>query len=273
MTDHVGVHGHDPDEEDALLPPQDGGHDEHHPGPGQDQVQPLHAPTVALYTAVYGRSDWVKPAPKVPDGVPCYFYTDSPVVGLEAESLGWQARVVPHYIATVKGEPKITAPMLAHKFWKTHPALACPDVDVSLWIDGSMEVTTDRYVDLGLEALGSDDWACIPHPARGCIYPEGEYSATLTWRYDGPSILAQIKFYSQFHPPGWGLIATGANVRRHTPKVLELSHAWWIECLQWSHQDQLSLPVLLRLAEGDVKWNMNLRSHQDWILHDHGPGR
>lgn len=227
-------------------------------------------PRVALYTAIYGHSDWVKPAPKVPDDVPCYFYTDSVHVAREAEAAGWTPIVVPHYIATVKGSPAITAPMLAHKWWKTHPELACPDAEVSFWIDGSMEVTVGDYVTRGLEALGTDDWACVPHPARACIYPEAEYSATLTWRYDGPSILAQAEFYRQFHPPGYGLIATGANVRRHTPKVLELSHCWWIENLQWSHQDQLSLPVLLRLAEGDVKWNMNLTWHRDWILHQHG---
>lgn len=227
-------------------------------------------PRVALYTAVYGASDWVKPAPKTPDDVPCYFYTDSPETAQEAQSLGWVPRIRPHGIATLRGDPRITAPMLAHKWWKTHPELACPDVEVSFWIDGSMEVTVGDYVDRGLNALGTADWACVPHPARTCIYPEAEYSATLTWRYDGPSIRAQAEFYRGFHPPGYGLVATGANVRRHTPKVLELSDAWWIECLQWSHQDQLSLPVLFKLAEGDVTWNMNLPWHTDWILHEHG---
>ena len=227
-------------------------------------------PSIALYTAVYGRSDWVKPAPKVPDGVPCYFYTDSVEQAREAEAVGWTATVLRHYIATVKGSPAITAPMLAHKWWKTHPQQACPDVDVSLWIDGSMEITIGDYVTRGLKALGTDDWACVPHPARTCVYPEAEYSATLTWRYDASSILAQAEFYRQFHPPGYGLVATGANVRRHTPRVLELSDAWWVECLQWSHQDQISLPVLLRLAEGEVKWNMALPWHTDWKLWPHG---
>lgn len=233
-------------------------------------MEPDHTPRVALYTAVYGRSDWVKPAPKVPDGVPCYFYTDSVHVGREAEAAGWTPVVVPHYVATLKGSPAITAPMLAHKWWKTHPELACPGAEVSFWIDGSMEVTVPDYIDRGLVALGADDWACVPHPARSCIYPEADYSATLTWRYDAASIRAQADFYRAFHPPGYGLIATGANVRRHTPRVLELSDAWWIECLQWSHQDQISLPVLLRLSDGEVKWNMNLPWHQDWILHEHG---
>lgn len=224
---------------------------------------------VALYTAVYGQSDWIKPVPDV--DVECLLYTDSVVTAMEAAKLGWSAQLYPHYIATLKGDPRITAPMLAHKWWKTHPELAVPDADVSIWIDGSMEVVVQNYVDLCLEALATDDWACVPHPVRGCIFTEAEYSATLTWRYDAPSILAQAEFYRTFHPPNWGLIATGNNVRRHTPEVIELSNQWWIENLAWSHQDQISLPVLLRLAEGKVKWNMNLRWHQDWRLWGHSP--
>lgn len=223
---------------------------------------------VGLYTAIYGNSDWVKPVPDI--DAECTMFTDSALTALEAERQGWTVRQVNHGIVTLKGQPSITAPMLAHKFWKCHPWVALPDVDVSMWIDGSMEVITQDYVKLCLEALGDDDWSCIPHPARNCIYPEATFSATLTWRYDAESITAQAEFYKQFHPKGWGLFATGANVRRHTTDVLELSHQWWNECINWSHQDQLSLPVLLRLAEGKVKWNRNLPWFQWWHLHEHG---
>ena len=224
---------------------------------------------VALYTAIYGNSDWVKPVPR-DLGVPAYLYTDSVDTAMDASLNGWLPVLVNHGVATVRGNPSITAPMLAHKWWKTHPQLACPGVDASLWIDGSMEINVDRYVDRCIEALGTDDWACVPHPVRTCIYPEADFSATLTWRYDAQSIQAQAAHYRAFHPPGWGLIATGANIRRHTPNVLELSDQWWTECITWSHQDQLSLPVLLRLAEGKVKWNMNLPWFQWWFLHSHG---
>lgn len=225
---------------------------------------------VALYTAIYGNSDWVKPAPDVP--VECTLFTDSAETADEAQSLGWSSWVIAHNIATLKGDPRITAPMLAHKWWKTHPELACPEADISIWIDGSMEVQGQDFVELCLKALGTDDWSCVLHPARNCIYPEAEYSATLTWRYDAAAILAQAEFYRAFHPPEWGLIATGHNVRRHTPEVIELCHQWWTENLNWSHQDQISLPVLFRLwEEKGFKWNMNLRWHMDWVLHEHNP--
>jgi hypothetical protein len=223
---------------------------------------------VALYTAIYGQYDSVKPVP-LDLGAPAFLFTDSPETAERATDLGWFARVVPHYIATLNGDPNITGPMLAHKYWKTHPDKACPDVDASIWIDGSMTITNPDFIQLNIDALGDDDWACVRHPARSCIYTEADYSATLTWRYDATAIKAQAEHYRQFHPPNWGLVATGHNIRRHTPDVLDLSQEWWQENLAWSHQDQLSLPVLLRIFDM-VKHNYNLPWFQWWHLGEHG---
>lgn len=221
---------------------------------------------VALYTALYGEYDWVKPVP-ANLGVPAIMYSDRP-----REAPGWEVRVVQHGITTLNGDPRIVAPMLAHKFWKCHPALAVPDADVTLWIDGSMEIVVDDYVARCLKALDQDEWACVRHPARACIYPEADFSATLTWRYDAEAILKQAAWYRSIgHAAGFGLIATGANVRRHTPTVIEVGEQWWDECLNWSHQDQLSLPVLFALHE-ELKWNYNLPWFQWWHLHQHGAG-
>jgi hypothetical protein len=222
---------------------------------------------IALYSAIYGEYDWVKPVPDL--GVPAILYSDRP-----RDAPGWEVRVVPHFIATTKGSPRITGPMLAHKFWKTHPHLAVPDADITMWIDGSMEIVVDEYVARCLEALNQDQWSCVRHPSRACIYPEADFSATLTFRYDSEAILSQAAFYRSIgHPPNYGLIATGANVRRHTDKVIEISEQWWVECLQWSHQDQLSLPVLFRLSEREgFTWNMNLPWFEWWFLHEHRPG-
>lgn len=219
---------------------------------------------LALYTAIYGDYETPKPVP-ANLGVPAIMYSDRP-----RDAPGWEVRVVNHGIASLKGDLKIVAPMLAHKFWKCHPHLAVPDADVTMWIDGSMEIVVDDYVDRCLAALHEDEWSCVRHPVRSCIYPEGEYSATLTWRYDVGSILEQIEFYRTIgHRPGFGLIATGANVRRHTDQTIEIGEQWWHECVTRSHQDQLSLPVLFGLHPG-FRWNMNLPWHTDWILHPHG---
>lgn len=219
---------------------------------------------VALYSAIYGPYDWVKPIPDL--GVRTVMFTDNPTL----VAPGWEVRYVPHSIATLNGSPSITGPMLGHKFWKCHPHLALPEADVSLWIDGSMEIVVDDYVARCLEALNDDEWACVRHPARSCIYPEADYSATLTWRYDSEAIRKQAAWYRSIgHVAGYGLIATGANVRRHTPQTIEISQQWWQECLNWSHQDQISLPVLFRLHD-NYRWNFNLPWHEWWRLWPHG---
>jgi len=55
-----------------------------------------------------------------------------------------------------------------------------------------------------------------------------------------------------------------------------LNDNWWHECLRWSHQDQVSLPVLLRMSDrGElppVRWNTNMPWAQWWGLHEHGGG-
>ena len=220
---------------------------------------------VALYSALYGRYDWVKPVPQNL-GVPAYLFTD--IRDLDAP--GWEVVYRPHGVATLKGSPRITAPMLGHKYWKCHPHLAVPDAEVTIWVDGSMEIVVDNYVERCLTALENDEWSCMRHPTRSCIYPEAELSAALTWRYDAESVRKQADFYRSIgYGPGLGLVATGANVRLHTDTVIEISEQWWQECLNWSHQDQLSLPVLFWLHP-ELKWNLNIPWHEWWILHGHG---
>lgn len=225
-------------------------------------------PKVGIYTAIYGAYDWVKPAPKA--DAPKIFITDNKILAQEAHDQGWVPRIIPHSIATLNGSPAVVEPMLNHKFWKTHPALVFPDMEYSIWLDGSMEVTTPNIIRQYMTALGQDDWACVPHPSRKCIYDEAIVSASLTWRYDADSINRQASHYRNWHPRNWGLVATGTNIRRHIPAVIELGEQWWVENLNWSHQDQLSLPVLFRLYQGKVKFNQNLSWHRDWILYPHG---
>jgi hypothetical protein len=202
-------------------------------------------------------------------------YTDLESTATLARELGWEPRQVRHGIATLKGSPAVTGPMLAHKWWKLHPHLALPDVDVSIWLDGSMETAVPDLADRCLAALGGDDWVMVRHPWRDCAIEEGYYSSTLTWRYDRDALVAQTDHYATWHPRHWGLFASGANVRRHTPEVARFGQIWWDECIRWSHQDQVSLPVLLRLSGlGDVvppvRWNTNMPWNEWWKLHEHG---
>jgi hypothetical protein len=237
---------------------------------------------VALYSALYGGYEYVKPLP-TDLGCRAILYTDEP----DIEAPGWEVRVVTDHISPDAGADRSTAwpdrkatwSMLAHKFWKCHPAEAVPDADVTLWVDASLLITVDSYAKRCLDALGDDDWCAVTHPYRDCIYTEAAFSATLA-RYDWRSLAAQTKAYQGMgHPRGWGLFATGANVRRHTPATVEMGEHWWWECVSRSHQDQLSLPVLFRLQDVrpqvsrehfPFRWNVNMPWDVWWGVYEHG---
>lgn len=228
---------------------------------------------VALYSALYGAYEYAKPLP-ADLGCPAILYTDEP----DIDAPGWEIRVVTDHLPAEllemaqKNDPAATVGMLRHKWWKCHPAEALPGIDVSLWIDASILIKTDRYVQRCLEALGGDDWCAVQHPWRDCIYTEAAFSATLA-RYDRQSLTDQAAFYRDVigHPHHWGLVATGANVRRHSEAALDVGSNWWWEIIHRSHQDQVSLPVLFRLAEQQgFTWNMNMPWDIWWGVYEHG---
>lgn len=215
--------------------------------------------SIGLYSAIYGGyndvpklpADWVERA---------VMYTDDP--GLDAP--GWEVRVVNHGIATLNGDPARTAPMLAHKWWKMFAGAG--EVDVTIWLDASMTITLDcaEFVGRCIGAIGYLDLAVMAHPWRDCIYDEAAYSSLLP-RYadEAPHILAQSAYYATLgHPDHWGLIASGFMIRRNTADwVNKLMKDWWWECITRSHQDQISLPVLLRLADQPDRWGYQLPWH------------
>lgn len=226
---------------------------------------------VGIYSALYGGYDSLKPCVYIPGTSKLdVMYHDNPKYVDIGFLDGWEPRYVPHHIATAHGDAALVAPMLAHKYWKLHPARALPGVDVSIWVDASITLH-EGFVDHALDALGDDDWTLMRHPWRTCVYDEAFYSATLT-RYASLAgdIRDQASWYRNIgHPARWGLAATGVLVRRHTPEVIELSEHWWQECLNWSHQDQVSLPVLLRMYEDRIKFNWKLGWLEKWDLWPH----
>jgi hypothetical protein len=233
-----------------------------------------------IYSALYGGYDTIKPLPGEWTGL---MFTD--MKDREPEG-GWTFIYAPHQIVSGHGDPRLVAPMLAHKYWKTHPGKAMErvgenfhtvcdepgDLDLSIWVDASITLH-EGFVEHAVYALGQDDWSMVRHPWRDCVFEEATYSATLG-RYASlaDDIRRQAAWYRELgHPAHWGLQATGLCIRRHTPAVLNLSHHWWMECLNWSHQDQVSLSVLMRLTGTitNVKWNWDLGWERLWSLAPH----
>lgn len=204
-----------------------------------------------VYSAIFGSHDLPKPPRPHPNVSEWLLFTDDPAV----YAPGWRVVVEP-----VVSE---TTPRMQAKWRKCHPPR---QADESLYLDGSIRLRDPGLLDAAIEALTSADWAMFRHPERSDVYAEALASAPMP-KYDGAPLKAQIEAYeaasSIEHLSRLPLWAAGILARRHTPKVLEASHAWYVECAQWTAQDQISLPVVLdrfgivpaALEAGGDLWN------------------
>lgn len=226
---------------------------------------------VALISAIYGMYDQPKTLAYLnrerDDFMGAYLWTDDENVARQAVSFGWTAILD----EDPTGDMDLS-PMLKAKFIKTHPHLAAPNADVSIWIDGSMVPTEPEFIELCLEALGNDDISFTPHPLRNCIHPEASVTAALA-RYGDVDPIKQVQFYERIgHPRNWGLFASGAFTVRHTELTKEWGEHWYHDCVYHTYQDQLSLPVITRIMmmERGLKWNARMPWAQWWGIVEHG---
>lgn len=242
-----------------------------------------------VYSAIYG--DYESTAKMVPPDLRgrAVMFTDNGNIAEQAPEAGWQVVFEDAVYNTfdadpANGDPAVVRPMLAHKWWKTHPnyavsvaadrQLLAEKPDVSIWVDGNMRITMSGFdfVDRCLTALGDDDWSLMKHPWRSCIYEEHVYTSAVCYgRYSVEAMARQARHYGDLmHPRDWGLFATGHMVRRvGVEAVWQVCDEWWEHNVRYSHQDQLSLPVLIRAAGDALKWNADLPWGM-WDLLPHG---
>ena len=195
--------------------------------------------TIACYTAVTNEYDDLVPPPEI-EGVDFIAFTDNPAP--RPRWRGWEVRDLTHI-----APPGLSPRMLA-KYPKLLPHLVLPDYEVTVWVDASHTFRSATVVDEMVATLNDGGgFALHQHPWRDCIYTEAEASLEL-WKYADQPIDDQIACYRRNgHPEMWGLWACGSMVRRADhPLVNKVMEAWWTECLDWTVQDQISLPVVLR---------------------------
>jgi len=193
---------------------------------------------------------------RVPSGVQLrkLLFTDT-----DMEYPGWEVYHIPM--------PGVANDMLRAKWWKLSPLDACPDADVSIWIDASVTVTNPSFLGRCISALGNDDWTLIPHPWRNCLYDEAAYCGETGMH--NPAVMAlQAAYYQSLgYPTGAGLYASTVLVRRHTDAVASACCSWWHDVTRWSTRDQVSLPVILR--EHPVPLNTRMRWCDGWTVGTH----
>ena len=157
-------------------------------------------------------------------------YTDNP----HLKSRTWEIRNIPDHIKTLSYVKQ-------QRYIKTHPHELFPEYDISIWIDGNIDILEDPT------PLINEYCVEVPeHPARNCIYKEGK--ECIAQRKDtSTNINKQLNRYKkEGFPNNYGLIQSGIIIRRHNnEKCIKLMNAWWNEIEKGSHRDQLSFNYVL----------------------------
>lgn len=189
---------------------------------------------VIVYSAIYGGYDpqlW--PAPSLP-GVEFVCFTDDP----ELTGDGWDVRVV---------ERPEQHPRMRAKWFKIMTHLALPDAERTLWLDGSHKIIDAGGILRSLEHAERTGIAAHHHPRR-CIYAEAEASMQFEkYASLSPSTVDQAEQYRrQGYPASAGLWALGSIARVRSDRLDAAMDDWWRECVEWTYQDQVSFPVVMR---------------------------
>lgn len=193
---------------------------------------------IALITAIYDSYDELKPTlPQKGVGVDWVLVTDDEALKDTPMVRGW--RVV--YEPRPGVHPNRAAKHPKYEPWKY------TDAAVSLWVDASFRVVSDRFaVEATAMLTDGDPIAQFAHPWRDCLFAEAKESAELV-KYASEPVTEQAEAYRMAgHPDNWGLWATGVIGRRHTEPVRRLGERWLAETYRWSFQDQISQPYVLR---------------------------
>lgn len=117
-----------------------------------------------------------------------------------------------------------------------------------MWMDATMEVTNPNFISEARKMLGYNDVLVHKHPWHNTIAGEVNEArkpiAYTRTRYGREPLEQQRDYYlSQMNEIGcW---ACGFIMRRNNDNVNSAFEDWFLECIQWSSNDQISFPYIV----------------------------
>jgi len=186
-----------------------------------------------VYTAIIGKYDVLKEPKIISEEFDYVCFTDD----VTLKSPVW--KIIPinnsEGLDNVRMSRKIK--ILCNNYLKEY--------DLSIWIDGSVEIKCDLNIFLDNNYHGEDNM--VPtHPLRSCIYEEAKNC--IKSKQDDPTIIKkQMKNYrKEGYPAENGLVSSNLIIRNHHGKKIdEFMNSWWNEVKFNSRRDQLSFNYTL----------------------------
>jgi len=133
-------------------------------------------------------------------------------------------------------------PILAARYYKTHPHVLFPKADWTIWVDGNVFLNVEP--EALVEKCGPASFGVFIHPFRNCIWEEG--AAVEKLGLDDAEVVAnQLLRYKRLgYLKNAGLANTMLLVRKNSPINKQRNEAWWSEICSGSFRDQISFPTL-----------------------------
>ena len=205
---------------------------------------------VCVYTAIYGGYDTLKAYPTQTMEADFVCFTDQEY---NTDTHGWRVICDRRFR---KWHPRMQAKYFKvrnHRVFNSGRFFGfnalwhgLTNYDVTIWMDGHLQIKTIRFVEIMASSLGRYGIAMPVHPDRDCIYTEVDASIPMR-KYHGLPLREQVESYRRRgYPEHNGLMASGVIVRDMSkPLLASINDDWWREIENWSYQDQLSLPFAL----------------------------
>ena len=186
---------------------------------------------VAVYTCITQGYDSLK-LPSSTDKRLAYFcFTDTP----SSVSLPWKYSPI-----ALPG----LSPKDQNRYIKMHPHEFLPDYDVTVYVDGSIQIIGDVHALIQKVLSLPENIFLYRHPQRTCIFSEAAACAHFShdWIW---TIASQMRRYSKGgYPTENGLFEGNVIIRKNCNNVQRLMEEWWIEYRSGAKRDQLSLPYV-----------------------------
>ena len=198
-----------------------------------------------IYTCITGSYDTPMPLSYKNTNFNYICYTDNPTI----KSDFWEMKPLPEKLKNLDDVRK-------NRYVKLHPHEFFPDYNLSIYIDGNVDIRGDVDEFLNKYCKNTDSvFFAGQHPQRNCTYKEAK--AIIDCKKDIPSnINPQISAYeNEGFPKNFGLTQNCILVRYHNDKnCINLMNAWWEEVKNRSYRDQMSLMYCM--------WKTNFKQYK-----------
>lgn len=210
---------------------------------------------IVIYTSVFGKYDSIKEPLFVNKNIDYVAITDVPI----SEKSAWKKYDYSKILDFERMDDYHKS-----KFCKMFPNVFFDDYDISIWVDGNIQIIGDLYP-LVDRITQENSIAMFEHPINNCIYKEKE--SIIYFEKAKPSeILLQINKYKEDNfPSNFGMKECSIIIRKHNNgECKKIMSDWWEQVNLFTMRDQVSLPYVLWKNNKNIDYIQSLGFNWRW---------